>query len=367
MRRKFLGVVVMTIAALTLAACRGSERSTLTGGYGAGVISGQIVMAESGSPAGVEVSVRGSGQSVIVDADGRFAFAGLTEDVTLQFRRADGIDASLRLEQMQGDVTIELTPASAKKSSGRRRSVGGGGTKVRQFEGVIRTAAAEQIVVFTSHKEEVTIVLGPQTVIRRGNTTLTAADLTVDTRVHVKAQQTEGKWNALLVIVQNDGSGEDDDPPPVREYEGSVVSASATELVIFDAHKREVAFAINGATEIRKGNTPVLPADILAGTRVHVKATGAADGTNTAVRVTIQNTNVPIEITGSVMAVAASELSVLSGGTTYSVQTTNGTKIREKGKNVSLSSMTAGDTVRVEGTRTGATTILAKSIEVKSE
>jgi hypothetical protein len=370
MKRKNLGLVVMMMmAAFTIAACRGNERATLTGGYGSGVVSGQVVMAEGGSPAGVEISVRGSGQSVTVGADGRFAFAGLSENITLDFRRADGVDTSLRLDQ-SGEHTIALTQTTAKKTSGRRRSIGGGGTKVQQFEGLIRTAAAEQIVVYTSHKEEVTIALGAQTVIRKGNTTLTAADLTADMRVHVKAQQTDGKWTALLVIVQNDGSEDDDgeeDAPAVREYEGTVVRASATELVIIDSHKREVTFAINGETVIRKGNTPVLPADILAGTRVHVKATGAADGARTAVQITVQNTTIHVSITGTVSAVSGSGLTVSSDGTTYTVQTNGSTQIREKGKKVSLSSITAGDTVKVEGTKTAATTILAKSIEVKSE
>lgn len=371
MKRQYLGVVVLMMAAFALAACRGNERSTLTGGFGSGVVSGQVVMAESGSsPAGVEVAVRGSGQSVTVGPDGRFAFAGLSEDVTLEFRRADGLQASLRLDQF-GDHTIELTQTTAKKASGRRRSIGGGGTKVQQFEGLIRTAGAEEIVVYTSHKEEVTIALGAQTVIRKGNTTLTAADLTVDVRVHVKAQQAEGKWTALLVIVQNDGSeeedGGEDDAPAVREYEGTVVSATATELVIFDSHKREVTFVINGETVIRKGNTPVLPADILVGTRVHVKATGPADGEKTAVRITVQNTTIHVSITGKVTAVSASGLTVESDGTSYTVQTNSSTQVREKGKKVSLSSIAAGDTVKVEGTKTGATSILAKSIERKTD
>lgn len=295
MRQKYLGVVVAVMTLLALAACRGNERSTVTGGYGSGVITGEVVMTESGSPAGVEISVRGSGQSAVLAADGRFAFGGLPEAVDLELRRADGINASLRLDEASGHVVIELAQTTARKSSGRRRSIRGGGTvKVQQFEGVIREAAAEEIVVYTSHKEEVTIGLDATTVIRKGNTTLTPADLLVDWRVHVKAQKNaENKWVALLVIVQNtgedDGEGEDD-APAVREYEGTVVSASETELVIFDSHKTEVTFVINGETEIRKGNTAVPAADIQEGWRVHVKATSGDDGTKTAVRVTIQNT-----------------------------------------------------------------------------
>ena len=65
------------VAVVLLAACRG-HRETVTGDYGMGVVSGQIVMASgmvNASPAGVQVVVGGTGMSVVVGADGRFAFA----------------------------------------------------------------------------------------------------------------------------------------------------------------------------------------------------------------------------------------------------------------------------------------------------
>lgn len=369
MRQKSLGVVVAITVLLTLAACQRSER-TVTGSYGSGVVTGQVVMAGSGSPAGVEVSVRGSGQSVTLGADGRFTFAGLADDVALEFRRSDGIDAAMQISGRDGHVVIELAATSARRS-GRQRSVRGGGTKVQQFEGIIRTAAADQIVVYTSHKEEVTIALGAETVIRKGNATLTPADLTADMRVHVKAAKSGDVWNALLVIVQKSGDDDEDDgeedPAQLREYEGIVVNASATELVVFDSHRNEVTFVVNGDTVIRKGNTPIAPEDIQVGWRVHVKASGAADAPKTAVQVIVQNTRTEAQLSGTVTAVSGTELTVLSGGKSYTVQTDAATEIKKRGATITLADVAVGNKVKVEGTVTGLNTVLAEEIEVKSE
>jgi hypothetical protein len=55
-------VVVMVVA---LAACNRGERASVTGAYGEGVVSGQVTMAAGlgTSPAGVEVSLRGTGMT----------------------------------------------------------------------------------------------------------------------------------------------------------------------------------------------------------------------------------------------------------------------------------------------------------------
>jgi hypothetical protein len=54
--------------------------------YGDQVVAGQVVMAsemDNSSPAGVEVSVVGTGMSAILAADGRFTFAGVPANAEL--------------------------------------------------------------------------------------------------------------------------------------------------------------------------------------------------------------------------------------------------------------------------------------------
>ena len=366
--------VVMGVVAM-LAACNGRRETTLTGSYGQSMLSGEVVMegVRGGSPAGVEVSVRGTGMSMVVGEDGQFAFAGVADAADLDFRRAaDGIEASLRVEANAGFITVGLGKAQAtatKKKTSKRRGYGGSPTPIYEFEGVIRSAAADRIVVYTSHKVEQEIGLVAETIIRKGNTTLTPADLTVDTRVHVKTRKVADAYVAVLVIVQNPGDdGGEDAPPAVREYEGTVRSASATELVVYTSHKVEVTFTVNGDTVIRKGSTPVAAADLQIGWTVHVKATPGADGANaTATLVIVQKTPAEaVSLEGTVASVGASSLVVTTPTGDVTVQTSASTQVRKGGKKISLSAIAVGDSVSVEGTRVDATTVQAKKITVES-
>lgn len=375
-----LAVVMMVVAAL--AACQRGERATVTGGYGASVVSGVVVMGDGGTPAGVRVTIAGTGLAAVLEADGRFAFAEAPEQAELQFNRAaDGISASLQVSAAAGPVVVELSKSGAKKGSKRRSS--GGGNPVSQFEGVVRSATATEVVVFTSKKVEQAIALAPETAIRRGKTVLTAADLTADTRVHVKAVKTATGFTAISIVVQ--GGGDPDDAPAKREYEGLVVSSAAAQLVIIDSKGVAQTFLLDAATVIRKGNTAVLATAIQPGWRVHVKATTNADGTLTATRVTVQNTGGDdddddddgdddgdddddkgeVKLSGRIAAVAATSITVQTDAGVVTVQTDASTKIEKHGDDVALSALAAGDKVKVEGTRVDATTVLAKEIEVK--
>ncbi|MGZ5444537.1 MAG: DUF5666 domain-containing protein [Thermoanaerobaculia bacterium] len=366
-------LILLMLAAVGLMGCNRRGESPLTGAYGSSMISGEVFLTgvSNTSPAGVQVSVRGTGMTATLGANGQFAFANVPEGALLDFQRtADGIEASLRLDASSGFVTVELRQGKATataKKSGRRRAGARGGEKVYEFEGLIRAAAADSIVVYTSHKQEVTIGLTPDTIIRKGQTLLTAADLTVDTRVHVKARFANDAYSAVLVIVQDDDDDEDDDgtPPAVREYEGRVVSATAQELVVFTSKKQEVKFVLTDETVIRRGSATFNLAQILIGMLVHVKATANADGTNTAVLVIVQNTRVKAEIEGTVASVGASSLVVTTSDGEMSVQVTQSTQIRRSGKKIPLSDVTVGASVEVEGTLVDATTIQAKKITLE--
>ncbi len=282
-------IVLAVIAMFILGAC--SNERAITGTYGDGVLTGQVVMSEGGSAAGVDVSVSGTGMTARLGADGHFAFAGVPDGAELVFQRAtDGVNATMRLDSASGHVMIDLTKTEAKKG-GRRRAAGS--SKTYQFEGLVESASATQVVVNTA-REQVTIALTEATLIRRGGTPLTAADLVAGLRVHVKALKVTDGFTAVQIVVQGDDADDDesdDDRPSVREYEGTVVSATATQLVIVSSKKKEETFVVNAETDIRKGNTPVLAADIQPGWRVHVKASSSADGAmKTAQRVIVQKT-----------------------------------------------------------------------------
>jgi hypothetical protein len=168
-----------------------------------------------------------------------------------------------------------------------------------------------------------------------------------------------------FAFAQDEDDDGEDDAPAVREYEGTVRSAAADQLVVFTSHKQEVTFLLTPETVVRKGNTPVDPATILPGWRVHVKATANADGTNTAVLVIVQNTRVEAEIEGTVASVGTSSLVVTTATGDVTVQVTNSTQIRKSGKKIPLADIQPGDTVEAEGTLVDATTMQAKKITVE--
>jgi hypothetical protein len=362
-------VWVVVLAVAMFAACNSRREAAVSGTYGSGTLSGEVYLTgtTNSSPAGVQVGVRGTGMTTTLTEDGQFAFASVPDGAELDFTRAeDGIEASLRVEAGSSFVAVELSKVTATARKSRRRGVSS--TKIQEFEGLIRTAAADSIVMFTSKKAEVTIALTPETVIRKGNTTLTAADLAADMRVHVKATQQGELYTAVLVIVQNDGTGDGEGAPPaVTEYEGTVVSGGETELVVFTSHRQEVTFVVNADTVIRKGNTAVAAADIQPGWRVHVKATTSEDGTtNTATLIIVQDDRgEEVEISGTVASVGASSFVVTTATGDVTVEVSPATQIRKSGKRIALSDVAVGDVVEVEGNRVNETTIEAKKVTVE--
>jgi len=306
-----------TVVLLALSGCSRRGHETITGNYGSAFLSGEVVMqgTADSSPAGVVVSVRGTGMSMVLGADGKFAFGDVPDGADLDFRRqGDGIHASLRLEEGASHVVVELGQSAAVRStsssSSRRRGVGRSVDSVYEIEGLIRSVTADTLVVFSSKGQEVTIGLTPDTVIRKGDQVVAAADLTAGIRVHVKAKKIGDAFSAIVVIVQN----KHDDGPELREYEGIVKSVSASELVITEEHGGDVAFVLDGSTVVRKGDGTSGIGDLAVGQRVHVKASVAADGTKTAVLVTIQKDEEDgpelREYEGIVSSVSASELVV---------------------------------------------------------
>ncbi|HEX3070608.1 MAG TPA: DUF5666 domain-containing protein, partial [Thermoanaerobaculia bacterium] len=162
-----------------------------------------------------------------------------------------------------------------------------------QFEGTITAASATSITVHDSHGNDVVLALTSATSIRKGDTTLAAADLKVGDQVHVKATSANNVNTAQQIEVQAPDTQEK--PEPVLEIEGIITAASATSITVHDSHDDDVVVALTSTTIIRKGETTVAAADLKIGERVHVKAT-SANNVNTAVEVIVQNEVHPLEV-----------------------------------------------------------------------
>jgi phosphotransferase system HPr-like phosphotransfer protein len=354
--------IVIVAALMMLAACRG-ERATITGNYGSGVVAGQVAVSglANSSPAGVQVSIRGTGMTTTLGEDGAFTFAGVPEGAVLVFQRGDGIDATLDLKQTSGFISVALSPNGAAQATSKRRSASSG-KKQYEFEGLVKSASDTELVVLDSHGDEVTFTLDGSTIIRKGETPVLATDLKEGDRVHVRATKAEDVYTATLVIVQEDGEGE---APETKEYEGLVRSASDTELVIFDSHGEEVTFVLDANTVITKGNVPVLGSDLKEGDRVHVRATTADDGTKTASVVIVQNPVHEIATySGTVVSATDTELVISSHGSEITFVLDGSTVIRRGNASIVGSDIKAGEKVTVKATTASDGTKTATEVTV---
>jgi hypothetical protein len=162
---------------------------------------------------------------------------------------------------------------------------------------------------------------------------------------------------------------------PVTEYEGVIKTAAAGSIVVTTSHKVDVTFSITTTTITRKGETPVDPSTLVAGDRVHVKAT-SADNVNTATLIIVQDTETSgdnpdpanaVTANGNVKSVAADSIVVhRAEGTDVTVKVTDGTAIKKYGQTIHLADIKVGDHVEALGTAVDPTTIAALQIGVEN-
>jgi hypothetical protein len=149
------------------------------------------------------------------------------------------------------------------------------GRQETELEGLILAASGTEIEIDAAGRGPVTVAIGPETLIRKGNRLMTPDQLEEGWRVHVKASSVEGVLTARLIIVQNmngNGGGEGGEGSPEVQLEGTIVSISADAIVVDAAGVGETEAAIDGDTVIRKGNMRLEASDLREGDRVHVKA-----------------------------------------------------------------------------------------------
>lgn len=352
---------VLAAAVMLFVSCR--HEQTVAGNYGMSSVSGQVVMASGGTPAGVSVTVRGTGQTLILGEDGRFSFNGVPDDVQLVFTRADGIHATFAAAK-SSSMVIELGSNSA---TARGRSRSAPSTPHSEFEGLVKSASATELVITDSHRGDVTFVLDTNTVARKGDVTVAPADLVAGDRVHVRAaKQADDSYLALLVLVQNTLAQHQ-----ASEFEGIVKAISAGSLTL-DSRGGDVVLQIDSSTTF----TPAAP---VVGDRVHVRAVKSGDAL-VALSVRVQGSDdegeggggehggTTMTANGKVSAVSASELTVESeshGSVTVKID--SHTIIRKQGVHIAAGDIKSGDSVNTRGTRIDDHSLLAEQIEVRGE
>lgn len=349
--------VAVLLFVLLLGACKGHEQ-TVAGSYGMSAVSGQVVMAGGGSPAGVSVSVRGTGQTAVLGEDGRFAFSAVPDNVQLIFSRADGIHATYSASAASGPVVVELSSGGA-TAHGRTRSAPSTGHL--DFEGIVKSVSATQLALVDHHHGDVTFTLDTNTVIRRGSQTIQATDLKAGDSVHVTAnKQADNSYLALLLVAQDTNGAND-----TAEFEGIVKTITSDSLTL-TTPGGEVTLTLNASTTF----TPAAP---VVGDRVHVRVAKTADGL-IATSVVVQGSGdddhggTTMTANGQVTATASDNITVASedhGSVTVKIDAN--TIIRKQGKTIAAGDIKTGDFVNTMGTKIDEHSLLAKQIEVRGE
>ncbi|HEX7151330.1 MAG TPA: DUF5666 domain-containing protein [Thermoanaerobaculia bacterium] len=201
-------------------------------------------------------------------------------------------DSSLKAQTANGNVE----PNASGGNRGRRRGAGAGNaaTKVLQVEGLVRSATATEVVVFSSKGAEVTIVVNDATVIRHGQEPIAAADLQVDWRVHAKVKSENDQNVALEIIVQNrngdddDDSGDDNGGATTLTANGAVKSVSGTTLVVNSQSKGEVTVKTDASTIIKKQGQRITVADIKAGDEANCRGNRTGEREMLAVQIEVR-------------------------------------------------------------------------------
>jgi len=178
----------------------------------------------------------------------------------------------------------------------------------------------------------------------------------------------------LKLVVGNGGSrgrGRGVGHPGV-EIEATIVSVSATELVVRNSRGETFTVVINEQTVIRHGNLVLTTADLSPNDRVHVKA--KKDGEKLiAVEIKLQNDeedddeSSKVEIEGIVAAVSPTSITVLNNRGSQTAAIVATTVIRHGHRTLTAADIKPGDRVHVKAQRAADGTLVATEIKVQNE
>ena len=163
-----------------------------------------------------------------------------------------------------------------------------GGHPGEEIEGIIQTldAAGGSLTIADARLGTVAVTIDDSTVIRKGETPWTAAQLAVGMRVHIKASiGADGSYTAAEIIVQDDGS----DDGGETEVAGTVLSIDPAAMTFtIDTGDANVTVATDAATEWHGHDLGGL-ADLHLGDSVEVEGTTQTDGSVLARSVAVED------------------------------------------------------------------------------
>jgi hypothetical protein len=271
------GVVLVCCALFLIVGC--GERASVTGEFGTLTVRGKVIV-EGASPGGIEVVAEGTGMRAEVGESGEFVLVGVPAEPVLRFTRADGIDHSESVDaRHQGTHLIKI---DARGRGSRSRPVRG---RLTQIEGIVETISDSSITVDDAHRGLVTVAIGAETVIRKGQLVLLPAQIVVGDRVHVMANGPNDALVAVQIMLQN-SAGE---RPENATANGVVSAVGANQLSVVTGAGTEVLVNVTVTTEIRSRGQSIFFSSIEVGDRVEAKGLRVDPSTIEAQRINVQH------------------------------------------------------------------------------
>ncbi len=272
--------LALGLAVVLVASCGGSSgpaapSSTTTSGTTGAMISGTVSgtttssasgMAPLGATTGVTVTVSGTGLTVTVDSQGRFAFTGVPAGTVQLVFTAGGASATITLDGVQptDKITLKVTLKGTTASLDDEERNGTAMTELEDRIVAINPAGTTRTLDVGTTR----VSVPPEATIRRGNDDkVDFATLKVGDRVHVRGTMTGSLMTASLVIVQNTNA-----KVPVNASGAVSALQGACPSIRFTVGGWDVE--TNAATDFQKGTC----LSVANNTSVHVKGDVQANG-----------------------------------------------------------------------------------------
>jgi len=223
--------------------------------------------------------------------------------------------------------------------------------------------------VHDSHGNDVVVQITDKTLIRKGGTALTAADLRTGMRVHVAAIDSANNTKTAVLVIVQDENDDHGNAGQIMTANGTVKSVGSDSLVVTTVPKGDITVKVDGNTIIRKQGAIITLAGIKAGDGVNTMGQRIDDHTLLARQIEVRGNdrNEPEEMAaaGTVKSVGSDNLVVTThdkGDVTVKVDA--GTVIRRDGTTIHLADVKPGDFAAAEGQKVDDHTLLARAIEV---
>jgi len=236
-----------------------ASTAAIHGTIAGGGTSAALFNTTNGAGAGMTVTVQGTNITTTVNGAGQFQLTSVPPGTTVLVFNGVGANAQLNLGTLLAGQTATITVVINGTSAELQQKTVNGDTEI---EGRIESIAGTTLKVATH-----TVTITPTTIIRHGDTMMTAAQLAVGQRVHVKGNTTgtgtAAVTTATTILVQNMNTS-----IPVN-LEGTVSGLTGT-AAAFEMTVDGRLVKGTSATEFKGGKSPSF-SELANGDKVHVK------------------------------------------------------------------------------------------------